>query len=234
MEEEGNSTNNDQGNAKNILNCIDTEEKIMIDDEYLEQKVTIRKQLPTRIKIRLRDLLRTHANVFAWTTTHITGVPTTLIIGEENLQHRTSTEFVQSHRTGKTKEEKPGPRKKQSCPHLSKRVGGSRSSARKNLQKYRLKYVLDAYKGYHQMPMAEKDEEKTAFFTREGVFCSKRLPFSLKNTGATYQRLIDKVFGSQIGMNMEVNADDMVIKSDSEEEMLADIEETFGDCGQLT
>nr|GEW80131.1 reverse transcriptase domain-containing protein [Tanacetum cinerariifolium] len=76
--------------------------------------------------------------------------------------------------------------------------------------------------------MAENDEEKIVFCIREGVFCYKRLPFGLKNAGATYQRLIDKVFGSQIGRNMEVNADDMVIKSDSEEEMLADIEETFG------
>ncbi|GKB10702.1 reverse transcriptase domain-containing protein [Tanacetum coccineum] len=89
-----------------------------------------------------------------------------------------------------------------------------------NLHKYRLKCFLNAYKGYHQIPMAEKDEEKTAFFTREGVFCYRRLPFGL--------RLIDKVFGSQIGRNMEVNANDMVIKSDSEEEMLADIEETLG------
>ncbi|GKF55460.1 reverse transcriptase domain-containing protein, partial [Tanacetum coccineum] len=97
-----------------------------------------------------------------------------------------------------------------------------------NLHKYQLKCFLYAYKGYHQIPMAEKDEEKTAFFTREGVFCYRRLPFGLKNTGATYQRLIDKVFGSQIGRNMEVNTDDMVIKSDSEEEMLANIEETLG------
>ncbi|GJZ55428.1 reverse transcriptase domain-containing protein [Tanacetum coccineum] len=55
-----------------------------------------------------------------------------------------------------------------------------------------------------------------------------RLPFGLKNAAATYQRLIDKVFGSQIRRNKEVNANDMVIKSDSEEEMLAHIEETLG------
>ncbi|GJU51991.1 reverse transcriptase domain-containing protein [Tanacetum coccineum] len=66
------------------------------------------------------------------------------------------------------------------------------------LHKYRLKCFLDAYKGYHQIPIAEKEEEKTAFFTKEGM-----------------------------GRNMEVNADDMVIKSDSEEEMMADIAETL-------
>ncbi|GJR46655.1 hypothetical protein Tco_1314758 [Tanacetum coccineum] len=90
MEEEGNSTNNGQGDVKDILSCIDTEEKIVIDDEYTEQKVTIGRQLPTRIKIRLQDLLRPHADVFAWTTTHITGVPRTLIIKKEtcNTKHQ--------------------------------------------------------------------------------------------------------------------------------------------------
>ncbi|GKA79825.1 reverse transcriptase domain-containing protein [Tanacetum coccineum] len=75
--------------------------------------------------------------------------------------------------------------------------------------------------------MAERDKEKIAFFTREGVFYYKILPFSLKNTGATYQKLIDEVFSYQLGRNMEVHADDMVIKSNSEEEMLTDIKETF-------
>ncbi|GJR65126.1 reverse transcriptase domain-containing protein [Tanacetum coccineum] len=95
------------------------------------------------------------------------------------------------------------------------------------LHKYCLKCFLDAYKGYHQISIAEKDEEKPAFFTREWVLCYKRLPFGLKNAGATYPKLIDKVFGHQMGRNIEVNVDDMVIKSDSEEEMMADITETL-------
>ncbi|GKA05002.1 reverse transcriptase domain-containing protein [Tanacetum coccineum] len=85
MEEKGNSTNNGQGDAKDILSCIDTEEKIVIDDEYPEQKVTIGRQLPTRIKMRLRDLLRAHADVFSWTTARIIRVPRTLIIEEETF-----------------------------------------------------------------------------------------------------------------------------------------------------
>nr|GEX75198.1 reverse transcriptase domain-containing protein [Tanacetum cinerariifolium] len=77
------------------------------------------------------------------------------------------------------------------------------------------------------IPIAEEDEEKTSFFTREGVFCYKRLPFGLKNAGATYQKLMEKVFGHHIRRNMEVNVDDMVIMSNSEEEMMADITETI-------
>nr|GEU99143.1 hypothetical protein [Tanacetum cinerariifolium] len=55
------------------------------------------------------------------------------------------------------------------------------------------------------------DEEKAAFFTREGMFCYKRLPFGLKSTGATYQRLVDTVFINQIGRNLKVHVDDMTL-----------------------
>ncbi|GKD40916.1 hypothetical protein Tco_1261123 [Tanacetum coccineum] len=64
----------------------------------------------------------------------------------------------------------------------------------KDLHKYRLKCFLDAYKGYHQILIAEKGEEKTAFFTREGVFCYKRLPFSLKNAGGYLSKDYKKSF----------------------------------------
>nr|GEV45257.1 reverse transcriptase domain-containing protein [Tanacetum cinerariifolium] len=96
-----------------------------------------------------------------------------------------------------------------------------------DLYKFGLKCFLDAYKGYHQIHMAKGDEEKISFFTREGVFCYKRLPFGLKNAGGTYHKLIDKVFGNQMGHNLEIHIDDMIIKSNSEEDMLVDIKETF-------
>nr|GEY83552.1 reverse transcriptase domain-containing protein [Tanacetum cinerariifolium] len=57
---------------------------------------------------------------------------------------------------------------------------------------YPFKCFLDAYKGYHQIQLAEADEEKTAFHTGHGVYCYTKMPFGLKNAGATYQRLMDK------------------------------------------
>nr|GFC19162.1 reverse transcriptase domain-containing protein [Tanacetum cinerariifolium] len=71
------------------------------------------------------------------------------------------------------------------------------------------------------------DEEKTAFHTGQGVYCYAKMPFGLKNTGATYQRLMDKAFESQMGRNIEVYVDDLVVKSHTEVEMVRDIEETF-------
>ncbi|GKB68196.1 reverse transcriptase domain-containing protein [Tanacetum coccineum] len=53
------------------------------------------------------------------------------------------------------------------------------------------------------------------------------MPFGLRNAGATYQRLVDKTFHGQIGRNLEVYVDDLVIKSRTEDEIVRDIEETF-------
>ncbi|GJZ21591.1 reverse transcriptase domain-containing protein [Tanacetum coccineum] len=89
------------------------------------------------------------------------------------------------------------------------------------------KCFLDAYKGYHQIQMAEEDEEKTAFITNQGIFCYTKMPFGLRNAGATYHRLVDKTFHGQIGRNLEVYVDDLVIKSRTEDEVVRDIEETF-------
>ncbi|RDY11238.1 Retrovirus-related Pol polyprotein from transposon opus, partial [Mucuna pruriens] len=63
--------------------------------------------------------------------------------------------------------------------------------------------------------MHPEDEEKTAFITNSGAFCYKVMPFGLKNAGATYQRLMDKVFKEVIGQDIEVYVDDMVAKSEN-------------------
>ncbi|GJR53530.1 hypothetical protein Tco_1404051 [Tanacetum coccineum] len=56
-----------------------------------------------------------------------------------------------------------------------------------SLDGFRYKCFLDAYKGYHQIRMAKEDEENTSFHTKHGTFCYEKMPFGLKNVGATYQ-----------------------------------------------
>ncbi|GJS36547.1 reverse transcriptase domain-containing protein [Tanacetum coccineum] len=75
--------------------------------------------------------------------------------------------------------------------------------------------------------MTKEDEEKTTFITSQGIFCYTKMPFGLRNAGATYQRLVDKAFHKQIGRNLKVYVDDLVIKSRMEDEIVRDIEETF-------
>ncbi|XP_023737239.2 uncharacterized protein LOC111885192 [Lactuca sativa] len=96
-----------------------------------------------------------------------------------------------------------------------------------SLHGFKLKCFLDAYKGYHQILMSKEDEEKTTFYIDHGTLCYTKMPFGLKNARVTYQCLVDSIFAKQIGRNIEVYVDDMVIKSPNEEKMLQDIEETF-------
>jgi hypothetical protein len=72
---------------------------------------------------------------------------------------------------------------------------------------------LDAFQGYHQIALNPTDQKKTAFITPRGIFCYKVMPFGLKNAGATYQRMVTKMFAKQLGKTVEVYIDDMVIKS---------------------
>ncbi|XP_014493154.1 uncharacterized protein LOC106755497 [Vigna radiata var. radiata] len=92
---------------------------------------------------------------------------------------------------------------------------------------YEILSFLDAYSGYNQIPMYQPDREKTAFITERSNYCYEVMPFGLKNAGATYQRLMDKVFQNQIGKCMEVYVDDMVVRSRSVEEHLRDLEEVL-------
>ena len=55
--------------------------------------------------------------------------------------------------------------------------------------------------------------EHTAFIIKRGLYYYNVMPFNLKNIGATYQRLMNKMFKSQIGCNVEVYVDKMLVKS---------------------
>ena len=76
---------------------------------------------------------------------------------------------------------------------------------------YRYLSFMDAYSGYNQIPMYPLDQEKTSFFMPKANFCYIVMPFGLKNAGATYQRLMNKVFSYHIRKIMEVYVDDMLI-----------------------
>ena len=75
--------------------------------------------------------------------------------------------------------------------------------------------------------MGEANQEKTSFVTSQGLFCYKVMPFGLKNASAIYQRLMNKLFAHQIGRNVEVYVDDMLVKSQRDDNHFGDLRETF-------
>ncbi|XP_075473446.1 uncharacterized protein LOC142504473 [Primulina tabacum] len=92
---------------------------------------------------------------------------------------------------------------------------------------FELLSFMDAYQGYHQIPMAREDQDKAIFITSGGTFCYVVMPFGLKNAGATYQRLMSQVFQKQIGRNIEVYVDDILIKTREMSCFIDDLTETF-------
>ena len=92
---------------------------------------------------------------------------------------------------------------------------------------HKLLSFMDAFSGYNQILMDEDDQEKTSFVTSQGLYCYKVMPFGLKNARATYQRLVNHMFSHQIGRNVEVYVDDMLVKSKDEAKHLVDLKKTF-------
>src|SRR5664279_3350182 len=86
---------------------------------------------------------------------------------------------------------------------------------------------LDAYSGYHQIKMKEEDQEKTSLIMPFGAFCYTSMPFGLKNAGATYHRCIQNCLEKQIGRNVYAYVDDIVVKSQKGDNLIADLAETF-------
>ena len=86
---------------------------------------------------------------------------------------------------------------------------------------------MDAFSGYNQISMDPNDQEKTSFVTAQGTYCYRVMPFGLKNAGATYQRLVNRMFQKQIGTTMEVYIDDMLVKSTTAELHIPHMAEAF-------
>ena len=83
---------------------------------------------------------------------------------------------------------------------------------------------LEAYSGYNQIRMYPPDEDMTTFITERYNHCYQVMSFGLKNAGATYQRLMYKIFHDLLGKIMEVYVDDMMVKSQKAERHPADLE----------
>ena len=86
---------------------------------------------------------------------------------------------------------------------------------------------LDAFSRYHQIPIHPPNEEKTTFIMPHGLYCYNVMSFGLKNAGATYQRMVTRIFQPLIGKSMEVYIDDMLVKSKECPDHTRHLQETF-------
>nr|GEU58711.1 reverse transcriptase domain-containing protein [Tanacetum cinerariifolium] len=186
--------------------------KVALHPDFLDQEVAIGGTLSDKRRTKLCSILKKNLDIFAWKPSDMTGVPQS--VAEHRLNIREGYSPVRQKKRGQALERAKAIQAELTdvcrfygfeqgmfagllpLPEIDWKV--------ESLCGYPFKCFLDAYKGYHQIQLAEPDEEKTAFHTGQRVYCYTKMPFGLKNAGATYQRLMDKAFESQIGRNIEV------------------------------
>ena len=86
---------------------------------------------------------------------------------------------------------------------------------------------LDAFQGYHQIALVVEDQEKMVFISPDANYHYTVIPFGLKNAGATYQRMMTRMFRDKIGHSVEVYIDDMVVKSKQEARHVENLQGVF-------
>jgi len=86
---------------------------------------------------------------------------------------------------------------------------------------------LDWYSGYHQIALKKSNQEKTCFITPIGAYCYNTMMFGLNNASATYQKAIQRCLQRQTGCNDEAYVDDVVVKTKSNDQFIADLAEMF-------
>uniref|UniRef100_A0A2N9GLE6 Uncharacterized protein n=1 Tax=Fagus sylvatica TaxID=28930 RepID=A0A2N9GLE6_FAGSY len=192
--------------------------------------------MPAEIRGSIVQFLRENADVFAWSHEDMPGMPPVMaevdklltagFIREVYYPEWLANVVMVKKPNGKwrmcvdfTDLNKACPKDSYPLPRIDQLVDSTAG--------HKLLSFMDAFSGYNQIRMEEEDQEKTAFITSRGLFCYKVMPFGLKNAGATYQRLVNKMFHDQIGRNVEVYVDDMLVKSKENEDHLKDLKETF-------
>ncbi|GJR81763.1 reverse transcriptase domain-containing protein, partial [Tanacetum coccineum] len=77
-------------NEERILRCVNAEENIIINDKYPDQTVTIGKQLPEHFEKELQNILKSNADIFAWTHVDMTEIPRTIMVEGKpfNTEHK--------------------------------------------------------------------------------------------------------------------------------------------------
>nr|GEY05338.1 reverse transcriptase domain-containing protein [Tanacetum cinerariifolium] len=216
---------------------------IALHPDFPDQEVVIGGSLPDKGRTALCSVLKKNLDIFAWQPSNMTEVPRS--VAEHRLNIREGYSPVRQKKRGQAPE-----RAKAIQAEVQKLVDAG--IMREVYYHYWLSnpVMVKKHDGSWRMcvdfthlnkacpqdcyPFPEIDwkveslyEENTAFHTGQGVYYYTKMPFGLKNAGTTYQRQMDKAFESQVGRNIEVYVDDLVVKSHTEDEMVRDIEETF-------
>uniref|UniRef100_A0A2N9HAM0 Uncharacterized protein n=1 Tax=Fagus sylvatica TaxID=28930 RepID=A0A2N9HAM0_FAGSY len=192
---------------------------IELEDGRPERTTKVGADLPPEMKESLVQFLKDNKDVFAWSHEDMPGINPSIISHKLNVDP--------SLRPIKQKRRVFAPERNNAIMEEVGQTPGSELHQGSILPRLACQRSHGKEKLTIQIVMDEDDQEKTSFITSRGLFCYKVMPFGLKNAGATYQRLMNRMFHDQIGRNVEVYVDDMLVKSKEEDGHLDDLRETF-------
>nr|GEX31199.1 hypothetical protein [Tanacetum cinerariifolium] len=185
--------------------------KVAIHPDFPDQEITIGGTVSIKARTELCTLLKRNLDIFAWQPSDMTEAPERAkaiqvevqkpievgIMREVYYHDWLSNPVMVKKHDGSWRMCVDFTDLNKACPQDCYPISEIDWKV-KCLYGYPFKCFLDAYKCYHQIQIAKKVEEKTALHTSHGVYCYTKMPFGLKNAGATYQRLVDSQEAAQI------------------------------------
>ncbi|GKV37979.1 hypothetical protein SLEP1_g45937 [Rubroshorea leprosula] len=212
---------------------VEPVETVPLNPDVPERTVKIGTKLTEEERAELLEFLRVNQDVFAWTTNEMPGIPAELTVHKLSTDP-TRRPVVQKRRLfGPEKQvaideeiqkllqagfinpvlvKKPNGKWRmcidftnlnEACPKDPHPLPNVEKLVERAAEHERMSF-LDASSGYHQVQLLLDDQEKTAFYVSDAIYCYVMMPFGLKNAGATYQKLVQIIFKLQIGRNIEM------------------------------
>ncbi|GAU32517.1 hypothetical protein TSUD_317240 [Trifolium subterraneum] len=230
-------TKGDAASRENLRLIPDEDFELIPLGEDPSKNLKIGKDVPDLARKQLVACLKDNVDLFAWGASEMPGFDPSIACHQLTVDEAASAVVQRRHRQSPEKMEaaekaikdlleanfiskaKACPKDAYRLPCIDRLVDNSSG--------FKLLSFLDAYSGYNQIPMVVADRTKTAFMTESGNYYYNVMPFGLKNVGATYQRMMNKVFRGEIGDMLEVYMDDMIVKSHDEVDHTVHLQKVF-------
>ncbi|GAU47561.1 hypothetical protein TSUD_404080 [Trifolium subterraneum] len=193
-----------------ILNC-DVKRVLIDSGRFAVEQVVQRKRKvgEERRAAITEDVAKLKEAGFIEEIKYLTWLANVVMVKKANGKWRMCVDFTNLN--------KACPKDPYSLPNIDRLIDGASG--------YRTLSFMDAYSGYNQIKMHPMDAQHTMFMSNTCNYFYNVMPFGLKNAGATYQRMMDRVFVEQIGKNLEVYIDDMAVKTQKEGEHDKDLDD---------
>ncbi|GKV23674.1 hypothetical protein SLEP1_g33376 [Rubroshorea leprosula] len=204
-------------------------EEVQLDDNDPTKKTQMDTKLSFEEQAELIDFLKSNKDAFAWISTDMPSIPTSVAIGfvrRVDYCKWIANPVLIKKSNGKWRMCIDYTNLNEACLKDCHVLSSIDKLVEAALGNERLS-PLDVYSRYHQVHMAPEDEVKISFYAGDEIYYYVMMPLGFKNAGATYQKMVTIVFRSQIGGNLEVYVDGIVVKSLKVVDHLTDLAETF-------